>query len=385
MKNIYKNIPLSIWVLCLVSFIGKSGLGVLAFFPLYLSDNLHLNLNTIGRIFSFSGLGFVIGSYLGGYLSDRFGALYIQTGSMIVEGGCFLCLGYFHFFAGVLSLMFLIGLSNAASKSSGYVNLAAHSEKNSYASSYALNMQATALGAIFGLIIAGTLSISNYSWLFAMNGVGNLAACILLVSFFDFHKRQNTKAKKKIQLSWNNHSFLILMLLVTLMGMCMILDDAFTLYLKRNVHISQSKIGNIFELQLVLTVLLQLPITNYFKRFNELYVISLGMLLMAFGYFMLPICTGFYDAIFCMTLITLGEMAATALLYAYVTRIAPEKNQGSYIGLTNCAFISLPLIVTPTVSMFIYTTFTPNTLWFTTSLLSVMICAGFFVFQRYSS
>src|SRR5438105_3786317 len=70
-KRSFSNIQKNIWILSISMFINRSGSMVLLFTSLYLTKDLHFTIAEAGLALSFYGFGSVLGSYAGGWLSDR--------------------------------------------------------------------------------------------------------------------------------------------------------------------------------------------------------------------------------------------------------------------------------------------------------------------------
>ncbi len=69
----FKGFSREIWVLTLITFINRAGTMVLPFLSKYLKEDLHFDYNQLGWILFFYGLGSMLGSWLGGKLSDKIG------------------------------------------------------------------------------------------------------------------------------------------------------------------------------------------------------------------------------------------------------------------------------------------------------------------------
>ncbi len=67
----FANIQQPIWILSLVMFINRSGAMVLLFASLYFIKELDLSIAQAGLVMSFYGMGSVLGSFTGGWLTDR--------------------------------------------------------------------------------------------------------------------------------------------------------------------------------------------------------------------------------------------------------------------------------------------------------------------------
>ena len=70
-KGSFANIQRNVWILSIAMFINRSGSMVLLFTSLYLTKELHFTIANAGLILSFYGIGSVLGSYVGGWLTDR--------------------------------------------------------------------------------------------------------------------------------------------------------------------------------------------------------------------------------------------------------------------------------------------------------------------------
>jgi predicted MFS family arabinose efflux permease len=78
------------WVLFIATFINRSGAMVLLFTSLYLTKELHFSIVQAGFIMSFYGIGSVMGSYSGGWLTDRRNFFDIMVFSLIASGSILL-------------------------------------------------------------------------------------------------------------------------------------------------------------------------------------------------------------------------------------------------------------------------------------------------------
>src|SRR5215212_1533887 len=70
-RDSFSNLRRNAWILAIAMFINRSGSMVLLFSSLYFTKELHFSIAQAGFIMSFYGVGSVLGSYAGGWLTDR--------------------------------------------------------------------------------------------------------------------------------------------------------------------------------------------------------------------------------------------------------------------------------------------------------------------------
>src|SRR6476620_8811691 len=85
-KQSFSNLHRNAWILALAMFINRSGSMVLLFTSLYLTKDLHFSIAQAGVIMSFYGFGSVLGSYAGGWLTDRKNFFDIMLISLVGSG-----------------------------------------------------------------------------------------------------------------------------------------------------------------------------------------------------------------------------------------------------------------------------------------------------------
>jgi predicted MFS family arabinose efflux permease len=93
--NTFKGLSREAWMLSIVMLINRSGSMVLPFLGVYMTDHLKFSLEHAGIVLSFYGIGSVAGSWLGGFLTDKFGEYYIQTWSLFLSAPIFLIIPFF--------------------------------------------------------------------------------------------------------------------------------------------------------------------------------------------------------------------------------------------------------------------------------------------------
>ena len=69
----FKGLSNEVWWLALITLINRAGTMVIPFLSLYLNKGLNFSLNDVAWIMSAFGLGSVVGSWLGGKLTDKIG------------------------------------------------------------------------------------------------------------------------------------------------------------------------------------------------------------------------------------------------------------------------------------------------------------------------
>src|SRR5579875_2431659 len=91
-KNAYSGLSRLMWWLALVIFINRSGTMVIPFLTVYLTSTKGYTLAQAGYVMAAFGGGSILGAYIGGRLTDRFGHFYIQVFSLLLNGILFIVL-----------------------------------------------------------------------------------------------------------------------------------------------------------------------------------------------------------------------------------------------------------------------------------------------------
>src|SRR5688572_29748277 len=109
-RTAYAGLPREVWWLALVLFVNRSGAMVLPFLTLYLTRKLEFSEALAGWMVSVYGIGAVCGAYLGGRLSERFGAIRFQTVCMFLAAPGFVFIPLWQTWPAIAANLFAVSL-----------------------------------------------------------------------------------------------------------------------------------------------------------------------------------------------------------------------------------------------------------------------------------
>ena len=92
--NTFRGLSQEVWWLALITLINRAGTMVIPFMTLYLTKSLDFSLSDVGWVMSAFGLGSVVGSWLGGKLTDKIGYFKIMLFSLLSTGILFIALQF---------------------------------------------------------------------------------------------------------------------------------------------------------------------------------------------------------------------------------------------------------------------------------------------------
>ena len=88
----FSGLSWPVWRLAMVTLINRSGTMVIPFLTVYLTTIRQFTLTDAGWVMSCFGAGSVLGTLLGGRLTDRLGYYYVQFWSLLLGGIMFFVL-----------------------------------------------------------------------------------------------------------------------------------------------------------------------------------------------------------------------------------------------------------------------------------------------------
>src|SRR5690554_840434 len=102
----YRGLSSESWMLAIVMLINRAGSMVLPFLGVYMTDHLGFELDAAGLVLSSFGIGAVIGSWLGGILTDKKGEFQTQYMSLFLSVPVFCLMPLFTTEIGLAAIIF---------------------------------------------------------------------------------------------------------------------------------------------------------------------------------------------------------------------------------------------------------------------------------------
>lgn len=345
--NNFKGFSREIWILTLITFINRAGTMVLPFLSKYLKENLHFTYGEVGWIMVAFGLGSMLGSWLGGKLSDKIGFYKIMVFSLFTSGILFFIIQYITSFWGLCLGMFTIMSVADMFRPAMFVSLSVYAKPENRVRALTLVRLAVNLGFAAGPTLGGLIILGlGYQGLFWVDG----STCILAILIFAF----TVKEKKRIPLTIseleakiNKKSILkdrpFWLLLFTLFIIAMVFFQIFTtlpLYHHEKFGLTEVQTGLLLSLNGFLVFLLEMPIVSQIERekINKIKIILYGALCCALGYFILLFDSWVIILVVSIVLLTFGEIFAFPFSNAVALDRAPKGQEGQYMGLFTMSF-----------------------------------------------
>lgn len=386
-RNAYSGLSKPMWWLALVIFVNRAGTMVIPFLTVYLT-HLGYSLEQAGFVMGAFGLGSVLGGYLGGRLTDRFGHFYVQVFSLLLNGILFIVLGQMQTLSQITICIFVLSSLGEAFRPANAAAIAAYSNATNRTRCYSLNRLAINLGWAVGPAVGGILASISYTLLFWADGLTCIFASLLLYFVFSSDRRKQA-AKKEIPTSARDDSayrdriFLLGMLYLFFVGVCFFqMFSIIPVYYKEQLHLNEATIGWILAMNgLVIAAIEMILVYKLENRRNAVLYMMLGAFLIGFAFLILNVATVVHVAVVSMIVITFGEMLLFPFLNNFWVARSTERTRGQYAALYTMSF-SLAIVLAPTVASQIAGRAGFTALWTVDFTLCVFAAAGFYFLKK---
>ena len=187
----YSGLSKESWMLAIVMLLNRTGSMVLPFLGIYLISELNFSLEQSGVVLSCYGIGAVLGSWLGGWFTDRIGNFKVQALSLLLSAPLFLLLPHFSTVLSFSIIMLVLSSISEMFRPANSVAITRYAKKQNITRAFSLNRMAINLGFSIGPSMGGFLSNYSYDLLFYCNAGAALLAGIVFVVFFKGRKERN--------------------------------------------------------------------------------------------------------------------------------------------------------------------------------------------------
>jgi predicted MFS family arabinose efflux permease len=387
-----EKLPKEIWFLSSISLVNRCGSMVIAFITLYLTQELKFGIKEAGYIMTFFGMGSMLGSYIGGRLTDRLGSFPVQFWSLILNGVVLIWMLEVRDMWTMSLAVFVMALVAEVFRPANSVAIATYCTPETRTRSISLYRMAVNLGWAVAPAFGGLMVALGWTWLFWVDGITCIFAAVLLYLFLPPRKygqqkklAENLSQNKPMKGNspYQDRRFLWFALL-TMLNVIVFMQFLWTIpvYWKEEYGWTESQVGLMSAVNGLLVFLIEMPLIFQLEgRKNPLFYVRLGLILYGLSYliFLLPI--GFFWAgLIFIIAISFGEMFVMPFSSNFVFARSEGSYQGQYMAMYGIAWaaanVLAPLYGTQVIAAWGY-----HTLWVLLALQSALVLFGFWVLE----
>lgn len=361
------------WVLAALLFINRLSSMVKLFMALYLRQELGLAIETVGWLLSAYGAGLLVGSMLGGWLSDHVRTARLTAALFFVSVWVLLLLGLVTQVPLLAALLLLSGTLDGAIRTLHQRLIMEYCEVAQRSRAQALSRVARNLGMAAAGVAGGGLAQADFRWVFFASAAMTLLALLWFV---------RTTWQRPVLINderptddagsggpYRDKPFLWLLAATAVLGIAF--DTVYSTlgnYLRDYYHLSTEAIGWQFGLNALLVIALQIPLSHWGERWGMRRQMLLGSVLLACGLGMLPFGSGLFYVCLSTLIWTLGEAFFMPPLNVLAMRFAQGGKSGQYFGLFFMSW-SASALLSPVLSGQLYGQFGGHSVWLASALM----------------
>jgi len=379
LNKIYNDFPKKFWLVVLTSFIDVIGNTLLfPFFSLYITQKFGVGMTQAGIVLgSFSAFG-LIGSMVGGALTDKFGRKSLILFGLVFSAVSTLSLGLVNEFAVLIPLSVVIGLLSNIAGPARQAMVADLLPEDKRQEGFGILRVVANMSWIIGPTIGGFIANRNFFTLFVLDA---LISCVVALIFFFYISETKPEASEEPEsilktfagygIVMKDFAYLAFLFVSMLMGLVyQQLYNSLSVYLRDNHGIEPQGYGFLMSTSAITVILLQFTTTRLIKKRPAFLMMAVGVFFYMIGFGMFGFVTAFWLFAAAVVIITIGEMVIMPTASALATNFAPEDMRGRYMAVFGLSW-AIPATIGPTAAGLILDNYNPNLLWY----IGAGICA----------
>jgi len=391
-RKMVHEYPTQFWILILGAFIDQLGGALIyPFFTLYITRQFSVGMTQVGLVFGLFAVASVVGSTIGGALTDRLGRKGMLIFGLVGSASATLLMGLVSSLALLLLSVLLVGLLAHSGGPAQQAMVADLLPPEKRAQGFGILRVAANLAVTIGPAIGGLVAARSYLLLFICDVVASLTAALFVAWFIRETKPEPTvgEAEQTIAQTFRGYgrvlrdSVFVLFLLACVLKafVSMQLTTTLPVYL-RDVHaVSERGFGYILSLNAAMVVLFQFPIARRIDRYRPLPVMAVGMVLYALGFGLYGLAATYVLFLAAAAILTVGEMLTAPTSQSLVSRMAPDRMRGRYMAAYGFSWV-IPAAAGPTLAGLVIDYADPRWVWYGTAAVGLLAAGVFLLLQR---
>jgi MFS family permease len=386
LRDIYNDFPKIFWVVVGTSFIDRIGGTLLfPFFSLYITQKFNVGMTQAGIVLgTFSAFG-LIGSMIGGALTDKFGRKSLILFGLVFSAISTLSLGLVNEFAVLLPLAVVIGLLSNMAGPAHQAMVADLLPEDKRQEGFGILRVVANMSWIIGPTIGGFIANRSYFALFVLDAVISCIVAVIVFRYVPETKPESTDEPESIVRTFagygvvlKDYAYVAFLVVSILMGLVyQQMYNTLSVYLRDNHGIEPQGYGFLLTVSAITVILFQFTTTRVIKKYPAFLLMALGVFFYMIGFGMFGFVAAYWLFAAAIVIITIGEMVIMPTASALATNFAPEDMRGRYMAVFGMSW-ALPATVGPSLAGLILDNYNPNLLWYVGAAICAVAVLGFY-------
>jgi MFS family permease len=388
-QKTYAEFPPLFWIIVGTLFIDSIGSTLLfPFFALYFTQKFGVGMTEAGTLLGMSSLFGLVGSIIGGAITDRFGRRRLILFGLITSALSSLSLGLVSTITILYFLIIIVGLLSRVAVPAYDAVMADILPEAKRQEGFGIMRVAFNYAWIFGTALGGLIAARSFLALFIMDALLSVIAAIVLYRFLP-----ETKPESSLDMKENESFFRtvagyrivlrdVAFMSFLLAGITILLVyqqeySSLPVYLRDVHNIDSQSYGVMLSLSGLEVVLFQFWISRTIRKYSPFLMMMLGALFLTVGFGMIGFVSGRALFLAAIIIITVGEMIFYPTGQVLAANFSPADMRGRYMAVYGLAW-AIPATVGPAAAGLILDNYNPNLLWYIAGLLCTAAAIGFY-------
>ena len=388
LRNLYQEYPSRFWTVVGVMFIDRVGGTMLfPFFSLYITQKFNVGMTQAGFVLAFFSAFGMLGSMIGGALTDRFGRRSLILFGLVFSALSTLSLGLVREYWVLFPLAVLTGLLSDISHPAHQAMIADILPEKQRAEGFGILRVVANISWIIGPTIGGLIANHSYLTLFILDAV---ISCFVAVLFFRYIPETKPEAAAGTESQSVLQSFVgyvvalkdLAFVAFILAGILMLLAyqqmySSLSVYLLRSHGVDPQGYGFLMSISAVTVIIFQFWVTRRIKHRPPFLMMALGSVFYMVGFGLFGFVSSYWLFALNIIIVTIGEMIVMPVSQALAANFAPEDMRGRYMAVFGLAW-GVPSIVGPWAAGLIIDNLNPNLLWYLAGMLCIVAALSYY-------
>jgi len=386
-RSTYNEYPKPFWTLMGASLVDNLGRFLLfPYFSLYITQRFGVGLTEVGILFAVFSLSSMVGSFIGGAITDKFGRKSMLLFGLVTSALSSLLMGIVDSLNAFYILSAIVGVLSNGGGPAQQAMIADLLPEKKRAEGYGMHRVVFNISATIGPALGGLLANINFLWLFVFDAVSSIITALIVYFVIPETKPEagEEQADESLSQSVGGYgrifrdspymAYVIISIIVTIVYVQM--NSTMPVYLRDQHNIAPTGYGVLLSMNAAIVVFFQFWITRRISGRAPLKVMAVGTFLYAIGFGMFGFGSTFEYFILAMIVITVGEMVLAPVGQALVASFSPEDMRGRYMAVFGFTW-GISFAFGPLIAGYVTDSIDPNWVWYGSFFLAMIGVIGY--------